>query len=136
MKNSIHVIHPYWDNGSLVFDDATVGLSKEPFVAGADSVLGVLASRVPGCEERFTLLFSDQPFPGAQTSIRRLRPDFGGTWYACDDLNGAEGWLCPALYKYYPQAPERLHLQIREAPPPARRDRFRRHPRREVESHE
>lgn len=115
--NSIHVIHPYWDNGSLVFDDPDVGLRKEPFVAGADSVLAVLAGWVPGCEERFTLLFSDKPFPGSQTSIRRLRPECDGTWYACDDLDGAEGWLCPALFRYFEEAPERLFLQIRASRP-------------------
>jgi hypothetical protein len=116
MKNSIRVIHPYWEQGSLVFDDPAVGLVKEPFVAGADSVLGVLASRIPGCDQRFTLLFSDQPFPGAQTSIRLLRPEYGGNWYVCDAL-GAEGWLCPALFKYFEEAPQNLYLQIRQAKP-------------------
>lgn len=113
--NAIRVIHPYWENGSLVFDDASVGLVKEPFVAGADSVLGVLASRIPGCDKQFTLLFSDRPFPGSQTSIRRLREEAGGNWYACDDLNGAEGWLCPALYRYFAVAPDCIYLQIKEA---------------------
>lgn len=26
---------------------------------------------------------------------------------------GAEGWLCPALFKYFAEAPEYLYLQIR-----------------------
>lgn len=116
-KNAIRVIHPYWEHGSLVFDDPDVGLRKEPFVAGADSVLGILAAQIPGCEERFTLLFSANPFPGAQTSIRRLRPEHGGTWYACDALAGAEGWLCPALFKYFEEAPDQLYLQIVSPPP-------------------
>jgi hypothetical protein len=115
--NAIRVIHPYWDNGSLVFDDPDVGLRKEPFVAGADSVLEVLAAQIPGCKERFTLLFSDNPFPGAQALIRRLRPEYGGTWYACDALAGAEGWLCPALFKYFEEAPEHLYLQIKPQRP-------------------
>jgi len=114
MKNSIRVIHPYWDNGSLVFDDPAVGLVKEPFVAGADSVLGTLASQIPGCSEKFTLVFSDEKFPGHQTSFRLVGPEYGGNWYACDDLGGVHGWLCPALFKYFAKAPECLYIQIKE----------------------
>ena len=32
-KNSIQVIHPYLDRGTMVFDDPAVGLVKEAFVA-------------------------------------------------------------------------------------------------------
>ena len=114
MTNAVRVIHPYWEDGSLVFDDPDVGLRKEPFVANADSILGLLACKVDGCEQRFTLLFSDQPFPGHQTVIRHVRPEYDGNWYACDALAGVEGWLCPALFKYFDVAPERIYLQIKE----------------------
>lgn len=72
----------------------------------------MLASKIPGCEQRFTLLFSDGPFPGSQTSIQRLREEAGGNWYECE---GVEGWLCPALYRYFAVAPEKIYLQIKEA---------------------
>ena len=39
MKNSIFVIRPYKWNGMWVFDDERVGLDKEPFVAGADTMI-------------------------------------------------------------------------------------------------
>ena len=39
MKNSIFVIKPYKWNGMWVFDDERVGLDKEPFVAGADTMI-------------------------------------------------------------------------------------------------
>ena len=113
MSNQIHVIHPYWDGGSLVFDDPAVGLRREPFVAGADDILGDLAARIhESCRERFTLLFSDAPFPGYQTAIHRVRPDYGGNWYVVEGTD-REGWLCPALYKYYTPAPDVIYLQIR-----------------------
>ena len=114
MANQILVIHPYWDEGgSLVFDDPSVGLSKEPFVAGADDVLRLLAAQVDeSCKEKFTLRFSDEPFPGHQTAIRRTRAEYGGNWYVVEGT-GQEGWLCPALYRYYAKAPEALYLEIR-----------------------
>lgn len=111
--NSISVIHPYWFNGSLVFDDEDVGLRREPFVSGADVVLSLLASRIDGCSSGFTLRFSDQPFPGYQTTLEWLRPEYGGNWYSCS-IDGVdhEGWLCPALLKYFEHPPGRIYLEI------------------------
>src|SRR5207248_4983243 len=37
--NSLMVIVPYKYEGLWVFDDAAVGLSKEPFIAGIDSLI-------------------------------------------------------------------------------------------------
>jgi len=31
----------------------------------------------------------------------------GGNWYFCPQLN-MEGWLCPALFRYFGEAPKRL----------------------------
>lgn len=113
MSNQIRVIHPYWHEGALVFDDPTVGLSKEPFVAGADEALRLLAAQVSeSCSERFTLLFSAEPFPGYQTVARKVRPEHGGNWYEIEGT-GQEGWLCPALFRYFTVAPERLYVEIR-----------------------
>lgn len=110
--NSIHVIHPRWEDGALVFDDPAVGLVREPFVAGADVALGLLAQRVPGCSKAFTLLFSGGSFPGHQAQMEWRREEHGGNWYWCEQL-GFEGWLCPALLKYFDVAPKNLYLEIR-----------------------
>jgi hypothetical protein len=32
----------------------------------------------------------------------------GGNWYFCEQL-GFEGWLCPALFKYFDKAPPELY---------------------------
>ena len=47
MKNSIFVIKPYKWEGLWVFDDPAVGLVKEPFVGGADTIIDVATSRIP-----------------------------------------------------------------------------------------
>ena len=52
MKNSIFVIKPYKWNGMWVFDDERVGLDKEPFVAGADTMIdtAVRLKGIPNAE--------------------------------------------------------------------------------------
>ncbi len=37
--NSIMLINPYQYDGTWVFDDACVGLQREPFVSGADILI-------------------------------------------------------------------------------------------------
>jgi hypothetical protein len=109
--NAIHVIHPYWHRGSLVFDDAAVGLSREPFVAGADYALLLLSRAIPGCSKKFTIRFSSKKFPGCHHSFTRKEPEFGGHWYVCDQVP-MRGWLCPALLKYFRTAPKSLWIEI------------------------
>lgn len=110
--NSIRIIHPYTDNGSLVFDDPTVGLVREPFVSGADLILIALAVKVGANPDNgFTLLFSDIPFPGHQAKAEWTGSEVGGDWYSVGEYNG---WLCPALLKYFDKAPKNIYFQIRE----------------------
>lgn len=112
MANSILVLQPYWSSGTWVFDDPTTGLVREPFVCGIPEMIDrlVVAAGIPNARSGFRLLFSHAPFPGHQGSFRRLRSEHGGTWYA-DATNGAEGWLCPALFKYFEHAPEALYAR-------------------------
>ena len=72
--NAIHVIHPYRDGGTWVFDDPAVGLRREPFVAGADLVIDRMVENLPGAARGFTLLFSASPFPGSNRCTSTMRP--------------------------------------------------------------
>jgi len=110
--NSILVIHPYKQDGVWVFDDPAVGLVREPFVAGADVIIDRMVESIPNAEQGVTLLFSGGPFPGFQQEFVREREEFGGTWYSSRQF-GLEGWLCPALFKYFDDAPERLYVQAK-----------------------
>ena len=111
-ENLIQVIHPYWDEGDLVFDDDSVGLRREPFVCGTDDALGILAAAIPGCEKRFTLLFSHVAFPTHQLVADRCEAEAGGYWYEWKAID-VRGWLCPALFKYFKSAPEKLYVEIK-----------------------
>jgi hypothetical protein len=105
--NSLFVLTPYKHEGLWVFDDATVGLVKEPFVLGIDIMLDRLTSEIPGAEKGFTLIFSPQPFPGYSAELHWKRTEYEGNWYYCPQFE-IEGWLCPALFKYFDEVPEKL----------------------------
>ena len=108
--NSIMVINPYWYVGTWVFDDDATGLVREPFVSGMPEIINSLVKDISDARSGFRLLFSAAPFPGYQASLTRDRPDFGGTWYR-SDRDGTEGWLCPALFKYFPEAPAKIYVK-------------------------
>ena len=98
--NAINIIAPYKHHGQWVFDDPRVGLSQEPFVAGADTWIDRVVADIPDAEKGFTLIFSGSPFPGHQYRLDWRREEGGGNWYYSIDLD-MEGWLCPALFRYF-----------------------------------
>ncbi len=111
--NAITMIAPYKHHGMWVFDDPAVGLRQEPFVAGADDFLDRVTAEIPAADKGFVLLFSAGPFPGAQYRLEQTRSEGrSGTWYRSPDLD-MDGWLCPALFRYFDEAPEQLWVQVR-----------------------
>ena len=109
-SNSILVIAPYEHAGTWVFDDPAVGLVKEPFVAGVPEMIDDLVKDIPDATTGFRLLFSAQPFPGHQRVLTWSRSDGTGNYYKIDDPP-MEGWICPALFKYYDTPPEKIYVK-------------------------
>jgi hypothetical protein len=109
--NVLFVIFPYKQHGVWVFDDERVGLIREPFVAGADAILDVLTANLPQAEQGVKLVFSAAPFPGYTARFVLERSEYGGNWYRWPE-KGMEGWLCPALFKYFDQAPPELFVSV------------------------
>ena len=112
MNNSIMVIHPYKYEGLWVFDDEKAGLDKEPFVSGADEIIEKAVANIPHAENGFNLIFSAVAFPGHDLEFEWKREDSGGNWYYCSTFD-MEGWLCPALFKYFDEAPSKLYAQFK-----------------------
>lgn len=108
--NAIMVIAPYRYQGTWVFDDRTVGLVKEPFVAGIPEMIDILVKEIPHADNGFRLLFSAHPFPGHQKTLKWLRTDGTGNYYGFDDPP-MEGWICPAMFRYYDKAPANLYVR-------------------------
>jgi hypothetical protein len=115
--NTVHVIFPYLHEGQWVFDDDRFGLTREPFVLGADDVIGILAQPFGrGPSRRFKLIFSAHPLPDAQLVADRVGEwsKEGGANYQTRALP-KQFWLCPALFYYVAAAPETLYARAERA---------------------
>ena len=110
MSNNIFIIAPYYSMGTWVFDDPSVGLVREPFVSGIPTMIDAFVAEIPNAREGFRLLFSAGPFPGYQEKLTLVREEHGGNWYRSESQD-REGWLCPALFKYFDDAPEELYVK-------------------------
>lgn len=109
-SNTMMTIKPYSYNGTWVFDDPDLELRREPFVAGVPEMIDVLVKDIPDARDGFRLLFSAQPFPGHQKTLTWIRGDAQGNYYRLDDPP-LEGWLCPALFRYYKEAPRAIYVK-------------------------
>ena len=109
------MIAPYWHQGTWAFDDDAHGLVAEPFVCGAEKMIDVVVDRA-GIDLRearrrgIRLTFSARAFPGAHAVADRVRPEAGGSWYRFG-APSMEGWLCPAMFHYFDEAPEEIHIR-------------------------
>ena len=113
--NSLFVIAPYKHEGLWVFDDPTVGLVKEPFIAGIDTIIDKVVAHIPNADRGFRAIFSARPFPGGDFKLEWRREESGGNWYYSDQFK-MEGWLCPALFKYFPTAPREIYVKVESKP--------------------
>ena len=122
-RNQLLVIAPYWHAGTWVFDDERVGLEREPFVAEVPEIIDRVVQRAgldlgQSRRDGIRLLFSADPFPGSQEEASRVRPEAGGWWYRTAEPE-LDGWLCPALFHYFDEAPERLFVRAEAVTEPS-----------------
>jgi hypothetical protein len=116
--NQIMMIKPYLWEGEWVFDDPSRDLDKELLVGGMPEIIEAAcqANAIENFRENgFKAIFSDASFPGATHTLEHLRADEGsGNWYRLLE-HDLEGWLCPALLKYFERPPARIYVQLKEA---------------------
>jgi hypothetical protein len=110
--NVINVIEPYRHLGMWVFDDPRVGLAAEPFVGGADTMIDRVTADIPNAHGGFTMVFSAMRFPGHQFRLEWRREEGSGNIYYSTELD-AEGWLCPALLRYFDEPPSEIYVQVK-----------------------
>jgi hypothetical protein len=108
--NALFVIFPYRCQEQWVFDDESRGLLREPFVAGIDTMIDKLVADIPDAGSGFKALFSAAPFPGYSVKLEWRREEMGGHWYFSPQY-AMEGWLCPALFKYFAQPPPEIYVR-------------------------
>jgi hypothetical protein len=108
--NVIKVIQPYRDKGTWVFDDAATGLKGEPFVNGIPEMIDRLVADIPDAASGFRLTFSGEVFPDHELHVERGER-YGNGYYYVDPRTGEKGWLCPALFRYFRDAPDRIYVK-------------------------
>ncbi len=107
-NNAIKLIEAYLWNGIYVFDEPSLGVTKEAFVGGSTELIGKLC----GNKERVILIFSDSPFPDYTVSTDFVKQDEGGTTYHCKKLDHTH-WLCNVLMMYFEEAPKTIYVQVK-----------------------
>ena len=106
----IWLIYRYFRGRSSALERALAAISFE-------RIDGLI---IPNADDGFLMVFSAGPFPDADFDLDWLREEGGGNVYTGrfeveGEVQEMEGWLCPALTLYYPDPPQKLYVQIREA---------------------
>lgn len=111
--NSIFIIQAYKVGNTWAFDDLKRGISQEPFVGGFPNIIRkIMLEKIGKIVDNFTITFSDNKFPGSDICLNKQNDLNGGSWYKLSGTD-IEGWLCPALRKYYTESlPNDLYLEI------------------------
>lgn len=104
------VIKPYWNEGTWVFDDPSHGLDHQPIFKGAPDLLNGLVKNIPNAQNGFRLLCSTKPIKDFQKKLVWVKAEGGGNYYRFGDKTH-QGWLYPAIYRYFPETPKVLYLK-------------------------
>ena len=70
----------------------------------------LLVIALPAAENGFRLTFSTSEFPGYTTKLLWRRKQGGGNWYYSPEYD-LEGWICPAMFKYFTAPPRVLFVK-------------------------
>lgn len=114
-SNSVHVIWPYNVQGIWAFDDETKGLVREPFVGAINPMIDALVTNIPDAKVGFRCLFSAGFIPDHDAKLVWRRREGDGDWYYCEKFK-TEGWLCPALLKYFHTPPTEIYVKVEPLP--------------------
>lgn len=118
MPNKLFTLSAFFKDGLWMFNDPRRDIYEEPFIAGADIMFDVMSKRIDRPEINFCfILFANAPLPTCDVHAKHLKPDgYGGHVYCVkqftDQLIGFEFWLCPALLKFFPEAPKDLFVKV------------------------
>jgi hypothetical protein len=121
-----------YEESCWVFDDQRTGLKEEAFILGMTEMISkvVEAKAIPNAAKGFALTFGVEPFdhdvelallsPAEAVKARggqEAGPPGVGNWYR-GVVCGEEmvGWLCPALFLYFPEAPAKIFAKAEPLP--------------------
>ena len=126
-------IYPYrLENECWVFDDQVAGLKEEAFVQGMTEMISRIVEfkEIAHASQGFALSFAAEPFdhdvelawitPEEAAKARNCKPTdlvSVGNWYR-GAVAGQPmvGWLCPALFLYFSEAPKKIFVRANPLP--------------------
>lgn len=108
--NQINTIEIYRYHNTWAFTDKSRGLVDEPFVAGMPEIIDM---HIEDGHDKAIITFSKDDFPGAVPQLAKTREENGGAWYRILPSTDVEGWLCPALLKYFDTPPENIYFDVK-----------------------
>lgn len=126
-------IYPYLYNDTCwVFDEERLGLKEEALVMGMSEMITrvVQVKQIENPGAGFALRFSNNPFEHdielcwtSADEVARQRncelhhlPEYGN-WYRGDIFGQPMmGWLCPALFLFFSEAPKNIYAQALPLP--------------------
>jgi hypothetical protein len=125
-------LYPYLLGNIWVFDDARTKLKAEAFVLGASEMIHrlVQAKAIPDAGQGFALSFAAEPF-GHDVELRWIETSEAatatgsslgslpseGNWYTGEVAGEPMTcWLCPALFCYFEEAPEKIFAKAEPLP--------------------
>jgi hypothetical protein len=107
-----------WDAASDVwaFDDKRTGLKGEPFVMGINEMIDAIVLKQgmnlkQAKANGMIIEFCTSEFDGYAVKWERRAEMGGGNWYEWVE-GKMTGWLCPALYLYYTDAPDAIYGKV------------------------
>ena len=107
-SNSIMMLSLYKEGTTWAFDDATFGITREPFVMGMSEII---SSYLPAKAKKCTIYFSHTPFPQSEKLILLQEESNGGIYKV--ESSGMTGWLCPVTRIYMQGIPESIYFQVK-----------------------
>jgi len=140
MSDKQLVLYPYLNGQTWVFDDESKNLKAEAFVCGMSEIMSAVVAKkgIKKAKKGFKLTFSDKPFKGQDVELTWIKPGnlegsftlevdgeqktysycIPGNWYHTGRTfkKKMEGWLCPALLKYFDDAPRKLYCSAEKLP--------------------
>lgn len=117
-KTQIQSIAPYFLHSQWVFDSDRHGLYEEAFVCGMSEIIDAVLEDndiVPASvESGFRLTFSANKWPKSTHSLKWLAAEDDGNVYEIRLKDGVtmQGWLCPALFCFFDEAPKEIHVGV------------------------
>lgn len=125
------VLYPYIKGTVWVFDDPQTFLKEEAFVCGMSEIIhGVVSKKKIHAGKGFKMTFSDEPFDhdielswfkngDIHWEIDGTQYSLPGNWYETGTYfrkGPKAGWLCPALLKYFSDAPDKIYCKAEQLP--------------------